>query len=269
MSGFDVYVFLLCLIVFSVLTIVFTSMLGLIVKLTKRSIIAGFDDNKIIKEHERELKKKNKNVFGFFEKMFNTLLCVLCVLVFFSSLLIKFTNNDVTSVVPTFRVVETGSMSYKNSSNKYLFNHNLNNQIQTFDLIVTRELPDEMDLKLYDVVVYEYDNKLLIHRIVGIEEPNEKHPDARYFLLQGDANVYPDRFPVLYSQMKAIYRGERMAYVGSIFSFFQSPAGYLCLILIFSYVFATPIFERQIYNVTQDRLKVILKQKNTTRKIYY
>lgn len=259
MSGFDSYALLLCLIVFFVLTIVFGVMLSTIVKLTKRSIIAGFDDEKIKQDYLKELDKKDSKVFVIIEKVFNAVLGVLCVLIFSLSIVVKVTNYELTQDIPTARVVESGSMSYKNSSNKYLKENNLNDQMQVFDLIITRKLPLEMELELYDIVVYEYDGKLLIHRIVGIEEPNEKHPEVRHFLLQGDANVYPDRFPVLYTQMKAIYKGERIAYAGSIFSFFQSPAGYLCIMLILAYVFGFPFVEKQIDSVTEDRLDVILE----------
>lgn len=269
MTEFEVYIFLLCFIVFFVLTIVFYLMIGLIVKYMKRSILAGFDDDKIIKQSLREERKKESSVSKTFEIIFNVLLSFFFVFIFASSLFVKYSKNDVTQDIPTLRVVESGSMSYKNKSNKYLIEHDLNEQMQVFDLIVTRKLPGEMELELYDVVVYEYDGKLLIHRIIGIEEPNEKHPDQRYFLLQGDANVYPDRFPVLYSQMKAIYEGERYANVGSIFSFFQSPAGYLCVLLIITSIFIGPYLDKQLYSVTQERLGYIYQQqKKITRQIY-
>ena len=77
-------------------------------------------------------------------------------------------------------------------------------------------LPKEEDLKLYDIVVYKQDDIYVVHRIVGIEEPNEKHPNERYFLLQGDAVDSPDRFPVKYSQMQGIYTDEKIPFVGSI-----------------------------------------------------
>ena len=56
-----------------------------------------------------------------------------------------------------------------------------------------------MELELFDIVVYEYEDILIVHRIIGIEEPNEKYPDSRLFMLQGDANEYPDNMSVSYS----------------------------------------------------------------------
>ena len=264
-AGFDIYVTVLCLVVFLVLTIVFYTMIGLIVKYMRRSILAGYDDDKITTRLREKRKAENfvSRIFGHF---FNVLLSFFFIFIFASSLFVKYTKDNVTQDLPSLRVVESGSMSYKNKSNTYLEKNNLDDQIQVFDLIITRKLPPEMELELYDVVVYEYDGKLLIHRIIGIEEPNKEHPNQRYFLLQGDANVYPDRFPVLYSQMKAIYEGERYAYVGSIFSFFQSPAGYLCILLIITSIFIGPYFERQLYGASKERSYIINRRKGNLKK---
>lgn len=120
-------------------------------------------------------------------------------------------------------------------------------------MILTYKLPDEFDLQLYDIVVYEIDDVLIVHRVVGIEEPNNKHPEERWFTLQGDAVENPDRFPVRYSQMKAIYKGERIAYVGSFVLFLQSPAGWLCILLIVVYTIATPIIEARINKAKRKR----------------
>ena len=134
----------------------------------------------------------------------------------------------------------------------------LQNQLQTVDLIVTEKLPDEFELQLYDIVVYEVDDTLIVHRIVRIEEPNEKHPNERHFLLQGDALENPDRFPVRYSQMKGIYAGKRLPFIGSFVMFLQSPAGYLCILLVlFSLIFA-PFMDKKIEKEKQKRLALIL-----------
>jgi hypothetical protein len=112
----------------------------------------------------------------------------------------------------------------------------------------------EEDLELYDIVVYKRDDMYIIHRIVGIEEPNEKHPNERYFLLQGDAVGSSDPFPVLYSQMQGIYKGERIPYVGSFIMFLQSPAGWLCMLLVVFVMIVTPIVERILDREKRARL---------------
>ena len=148
-------------------------------------------------------------------------------------------------------------MAKKNPENEYLFDNKIDNQLQTFDLICTEKLPAEKDLKLYDIVVYEMDDILVVHRIIEIEEPNAAHPDERYFLMQGDAVETPDRFPVRYEQMKAIYSGERIPFVGSFILFMQSPAGYLCILLVIVAIIATPYLNRRISSERNARFEII------------
>ena len=123
-----------------------------------------------------------------------------------------------------------------------------------FDLVICHHLPAEDELELYDIVVYKQDDRYIIHRIVGIEEPNEQHPNERYFLLQGDAVEYPDKFPVLYSQMQGIYEGSRIPFLGSFVLFLQSPAGWLCVLLVVFAMIATPIVEKKIREEINKRI---------------
>ena len=118
-------------------------------------------------------------------------------------------------------------------------------------------LPAEDQLELYDVVVYEINGVQMIHRIVGIEEANEKHPEERLFQLQGDAVATPDKDPVRYEQMKGIYRGKRIPNVGSFVMFMQSPAGWLCIILILAYLVCEPIIGAILRKEQQARYDVI------------
>ena len=117
-----------------------------------------------------------------------------------------------------------------------------------------RELPDEFELELYDIVIYELRGDLIIHRIVGIEEPNEEHPDHRLFELRGDAVKNSDEFKVEYSQMKAIYRGEKIRFAGSFIFFMQSPLGYLCILLLVVGSILSPILELMISHAKRKRL---------------
>ena len=148
--------------------------------------------------------------------------------------------------IPSIKVVKSESMSKKHPENKYLTDNDLNDQFQMFDVVVCNHLPAEDELKLYDIVVYKQEDLYIIHRIVGIEEPNANHPGVRHFLLQGDAVENPDKFPVLYSQMQGIYEGNRIPFIGSFILFLQSPAGWLCVLLVIFSMVVTPIVEKKI-----------------------
>ena len=262
MSSYEIYNLILCLIVFVSLTAMFVFLIGAIIKLTLSNINGGLDDENIKNEYYKKKDKKESKATKVLDKAFPILVCVLLGVALCFSLYSRFTQNGKVGSVPTIKVVETGSMESKHKDNSYLFSNNLDDQIETFDLIVLHELPKEEDLKLYDIVVYEVNGYFIIHRIVGIEEPNEKHPDERWFVLRGDANKQADEFPVKYSQMKSIYRGERVPFVGSFVFFMQSPAGMLCFLLVVFAVVATPIAEKQISNAKKSRLATILDKQD-------
>ena len=255
MSDYEIYVFFLCLIVFVSLTALFSVMLYVLLKQGHKAIKHGLEDERIKKEYTQEMRRSPVVTIISNILMFAVLAVVL--LAFLSSLFIKCTNDKVTGNIPSAKVVLSGSMAEKRTTNTYLEENQLNDQIGMFDLILTHKLPDEFDLQLYDIVVYEYEDTMIIHRIIGIEEPNDKHPDHRHFLLRGDASKFSDEFPVLYSQMKAIYRGQRVPFIGSFFTFLQSPAGYLCILLILFAVFATPIAEKKLWAAKIARLQEI------------
>ncbi len=255
MTDYDIYVFLLCLIVFLLLTSLSITVITIIVKQLIKLITLGAEDEKIIKEYNKNRnRKKWKKIC---EKTFTGFLCAVFVIFFSCAFYLNVSQNSYHEDVPNFKVVQTASMAKKHPKNVYLYTNNLNNQIDTFDLIFVYKLPSEDSLKLYDVVVYEVDGILLVHRIVKIEERNATHPEERWFMCQGDAVESPDRFPVKYSQMRGIYRGENVPFIGSFIMFMQSPAGWLCLLLIIVAIISLPIIEKKLEKVKYDRLTAI------------
>lgn len=255
MTDYEIYVFILCLIVFLMLTGMSILCLSIITRQSLRLIRGGLEDEKILAEYrKKKARKPSTKYLRFADRVFTGLICLVFAVLFLGSVLIQCTEGSRCGQIPTYRVVKTGSMAEKHEKNTYLQENNLNDQLQTFDLIRTEKLPAEMDLQLYDIVVYEVDGILLVHRIVKIEEPNESHPDCRHFMLQGDAVEAPDRYPVLYKQMRAIYRGNKIPFIGSFVMFMQSPAGWLCIFLIVTAIIATPILERKLQKEKDARL---------------
>ena len=262
MTGYDIYIFILCFIVFSMFTVLFSYMIAMIVKMRLKMIEHGLADEEITTEQK---KPRISCIGAILTNAVALLVCVALLVSFGFSLYMSATEGKAANGIPSLKVVKSASMSVKNEKNTYLVKNDLNDQIQTFDIVVTRHLPAEMDLQLYDVVVYREGDTNIIHRIVGIEEPNEKHPGCRHFLLQGDAVANPDPFPVLYSQMQGIYQGERIPYVGSFILFMQSPAGWLCILLVVFAMICTPILEKKLDGVVAARKQVLgIKQMEKT-----
>ena len=259
MTSYEIYVFILCFIVFAMFTLVFTAVIVEMARMQLKMIRHGLQDEEIKKEYRRSLRKGCAGtIVG---KVLSLLICAALFVMFCFSLYMRANEDKAPNGIPSLKVVKSDSMAKKHDVNTYLSENGLDDQIQTFDIIVTRHLPAEEDLELYDIVVYQQEEMYVIHRIVGIEEPNENHPEERHFLLQGDANKYPDEFLVLYEQMQGIYEGERLPFVGSFVLFLQSPAGALCLILVLFAMIATPIVEKKFKRETQARLAAMEKER--------
>ncbi len=254
---FNTYVFLLCLIVYVALTALFTCMIVFMVKQHLRMVRGGLEDEQITLDANQIQDKKQ----GWVCKTLSILLCILISGIFVFSVYVGVSGDKKVKGAPVLKVVASASMSAKFEKNEYLFENDLNNQFNTFDILILHELPPEEELKLYDIVVYDIEGYMVVHRIVGIEEPNSKHPNERYFLLQGDAVQTPDRFPVKYEQMKSIYKNERIQFVGSFVFFMQSPAGIMCYILVLFAFIATPIVEKKVLKERQERYEIIRNKK--------
>lgn len=245
MTTYEIYVFLMCFIVFALLTVVFTALVWFAASLLLKLIRSGSEDEKILSEYRN--RKIKSTGCGIAEKVFSAVLCIVAIVMFGGSMCLKIFEKDTAWAFPVVRVVYSSSMSEKSEKNRYLFENDLEDQFARFDLIVTHSLPDEFDLELYDIVVYRsVKDELIVHRIVEIEEPNAEHPDGRLFVLQGDAVEGRDKYMVSYAQMRGIYRGERVPFIGSFIVFMQSPAGYLCFLLLIFGVVAIPLMERKI-----------------------
>ena len=244
MTSYEVYSFVLCLVVFTLLTTMFTYLIVSLTKMELELIRHGHRDEAI--QIELNKKQKESRVWGWLTRIVSLLLCLAFATAFSFALYVRVSEDRPANGIPSIKVVKSESMAEKNPKNTYLYNNDLDDQIQMFDIVICRHLPPEDELELYDVVVYKKDDMHVIHRIVGIEEPNEGHPNARHFLLQGDAVDRPDTFPVLYNQMQGIYEGTRIPFVGSLVLFLQSPAGWLCILLVLFSMIATPFVEKKL-----------------------
>ena len=254
MTPFEIYVFFVCLIVFVLLTAFSAITLTIIYKYYRKLVELGVEDKAITEEYQRSKKKSNR-IAKVIDVVVSLLLTAVVLVSFVFSMYLQTTEDKTPNGIPSLKVVQSGSMSEIHEVNTHLIEDNVTNQLQVFDLIVVRHIPDEFDLELYDIVMYENDDgKLVIHRIVEIDEPNAKHPDERYFVLQGDANRYPDKIPVYYSQMRGIYEGERIPFVGSFVMFLQSPAGWLCIALVIIGTIISPIMQRSLRDHVNARL---------------
>lgn len=253
MTNYEIYVFVLCFVVFTLLTATFSYLIYLYAMQELELIRNGHRDEQIRREYERKNRPLHRTAI-WVGRLLSVLTCLAFAATFAFALHLRANEEAPIGEIPAVKVVRSNSMKERNEKNQYLFENDLNNQFDMFDIILCEQLPAEEDLKLYDIVVYKQKDMYVIHRIIGIEEPNEAHPNERHFLLRGDSSEYSDKFPVLYSQMQGIYHGTRVPYVGSFIMFLQSPAGWVCMLLIIFAIIIAPIAERILENARKERL---------------
>lgn len=251
MTSYELYVFLLCMIVFVMLTTLSVVCITIITRLTLRLIRAGAEDEQLAEACQ----KVNKNRMGCCCQgaccVFSTIVCLVFLALFSLSIYTQCTQERFFDVVPTYRVVLSSSMSKAHKDNTYLEKNGLNNQLQVFDMAAFYKIPPQDQLKLYDVVAYEYEGDLICHRIVEIR----KSGDETVYILQGDAVERPDRYPVKYEQMRAIYRGERIPNIGSFVMFLRSPAGWMCILLLVVGMISAPLVDRKLDRERKNRCR--------------
>lgn len=264
MTGYDIYIFILCLVVFIALTTFFGFLINYVIKLNTKLIKGGLYDESIIKEHQK--RKTQSKALHYIDLGFTILFIVIALSAFSLSLYIRINENKPLTR-SALKVVKSKSMASKDKNSKYLFDNNLNNQIEMFDIIKVEPLPKEENLKLFDIVVYEYEGEFILHRIIDIKYDETNIPHKEY-ILKGDANQYADKKPVVYSQMRSIYKGVRVPYIGSFIVFINSPAGYLCILLVILVTFGYPRVERKLIYLQNSRLYElgIIKEKPIEKK---
>lgn len=256
MTPYEIYLLVVSCGVAIALAVFLSFLIWYIYTLTMRLIYVGYWDQELVQEYEFDKKHVPRpRSHGTAGRVISAAVCgVLAIGVLFAMGL-GIAEGITTTALPTLRVVKSDSMSEKHKDNKYLVEHDLNNQMQTFDIIVTYAPPAEEDIQLYDVIVYEYCGDLIVHRVVYIEEANEKHPDSRRFFTRGDAVKTNDVLPVEYSQIKGVYREERIPFIGSFVLFMQSPAGIICLMLAICSMIVMPIVDNKVEEARGHRFR--------------
>ena len=255
MTPYQIYTLVISCGVALALAVFLSMLIWYIYTLTMRLIYVGYWDQELVQEYEfTKPPRPRSRSHGTAGKVIAAVVCgVLTVGVVFAMSL-GIAEGFTTTAIPSLRVVKSDSMSEKHEDNTYLVEHNLNNQMQTFDIIVTYAPPAEEDIQLYDVIVFEKRGELVVHRVVYIAEPTEEG-DSRQFYTRGDAVKNNDTTPVEYSQIKGVYREERIPFIGSFVLFMQSPAGIICLMLAIAAMIVMPIVDDKIEEARGHRFR--------------
>ncbi|MCD8195295.1 MAG: signal peptidase I [Coprobacillus sp.] len=155
----------------------------------------------------------------------------------------------------TVLVVGSGSMSEKNEANTYLRTYSLNDQLQTYDMIVVKKV-EQSQISRYDTVAYR-DNTgtIIIHRIISVTRDNDT--GTVLYETRGDANNASDAYLITYNDIIGRYTGQRVPYLGMVITFFQSWAGIATILAVIYTMVIISSFNHRYDKVVYDR-EVIL-----------
>ena len=145
--------------------------------------------------------------------------------------------------------VASGSMSEKNSANSYLAN--IDNQFNTYDMIMIQKVERQSELQLYDVIAYVNDEGVnIIHRIVGFQQT----ASGLRFVTRGDSNNADDEYKPSMDDVLGEYTGKRIPYVGVFLMFLQSYSGIVTVAAIIYCLIMIESVGNKIYDAREDRL---------------
>ena len=123
--------------------------------------------------------------------------------------------------------VASGSMSFKNAENPYLAN--INNQFNTYDMIVLEKPERESDIALYDVIAYVNDKgENIIHRVVGFQQTAR----GMSYITRGDSNNADDLYKPTFDNILGEYTDKRVPYAGAFLMFLQSYSGIITILAV-------------------------------------
>lgn len=220
---------------------------------------SGKKDIELIDEviyEKQEKVRRHRKITGTIRTVVFYAIMVVLIPLFIFSLINRFQNNVTMIGNRTVMVVASNSMSYKNEANSYLFDDSLglNNQFNTYDLIILEKVNNETDLKKYDVIAFRNSKgSNTIHRIIDIDYSSTPYK----YTTRGD--IYDEKGTdgekPTFDKVIGRYTGKRLAGVGIFILFLQSYAG---IITVSSLIYCLLMIDRianKMDKVQEERIK--------------
>ena len=177
--------------------------------------------------------------------IFNVIFYVIIALIFASAvwgLVCKFTGEDTYSFFgfKLYRVA-TPSMSRVNEEySEFLEGHT--EQMQVGDLILIRNLKEDENPKVYDIVTFRMGGKTIVHRVVNIDD------EGVWYTTRGDANNNTDGERTR-EEFTGTYVANLGGFAGDLVGFVQSWYGVAamagCGFVIFAVLFVLELLRRK------------------------
>ena len=232
---------------------IFTILYRGYVKASIKELRTGKRDIELVDSYIHDLKKSVKvrrTVWAVFKGICFYGLLILLLPIFAFSVYNNLSGNTTMIGDHSLMVVASGSMSEKHSDNEYLQVNHLDNQFQTYDVIIL-ERADADDLQMYDVIAFvDNTGKNVIHRIIG------ENADGS-FITRGDANNTNDPYSPTPQSIIGRYNNTRIPMLGALVMFFQSIGGIITLLSLFYCILMLDRFNAKLRNEENDRLEQV------------
>lgn len=252
----------------------------------KKCIENKLEDNEVIKILDKDVekydKKKNKKL-SFIDTYYkrkkrkkvgniisNSIVGIFLVALigFFVWATVMKSNDQITYFGDkTYLVVQTSSMASINDNNKYLKDGSIdskdkmNTRISQYAFIGIDKFKSEDQIKVYDIVAFRMDDKIIVHRVYSIsigEKDGHKlftfRGDANPASMSGEINVTSDR-------IVGIFDGYQNQVLGSIVIYIQSGTGLISVfaiaIVLMVYIF---YYDRIDLRLT-ERYEALMKER--------
>lgn len=188
-------------------------------------------------------------ILGFFYVLFAA------VIIF--SIVTRANNNQIMIGDAYYVVILSGSMEETISSNTYLAERNLTNQIPTFALVSFNKLTSPDQIELYDIVSY-YNSKgeLIVHRVISIGTNEEGETT---YTLRGDANTYSDTYErnMTFDQLDGKFTGFKNFELGLFINYIRSNIGIITVALALILFTVYDVFDEKVNKSLDQRKSVI------------
>lgn len=251
----------------------------------KKCIENKLEDNEVIKILDKDVekydKKKNKKL-SFIEtyykrkkrKQVGNIISNSIVGIFLVALIGFFVwatvmkSNDQTTYFgdKTYLVIQTSSMASINENNKYLKDGSIdskdkmNTRISQYAFIGIDKFKSEDQIKVYDIVAFRMDDKIIVHRVYSIGEEKDGH---KLFTFRGDANPasMSGEINVTSDRIVGVFDGYQNQVLGSIVIYIQSGTGLISVfaiaIVLMVYIF---YYDRIDLRLT-ERYEALMKER--------
>lgn len=251
----------------------------------KKCIENKLEDNEVIKILDKDVekydKKKNKKL-SFIETYYkrkkrkkvgniisNSIVGIFLVVLigFFVWATVMKSNDQITYFGDkTYLVVQTSSMASINDNNKYLKDGSIdskdrmNTRISQYAFIGIDKFKSEDQIKVYDIVAFRMDDKIIVHRVYSIGEEKDGH---KLFTFRGDANPasMSGEINVTSDRIVGVFDGYQNQVLGSIVIYIQSGTGLISVfaiaIVLMVYIF---YYDRIDLRLT-DRYEALMKER--------